>query len=130
MTDQPITLQIPASSAYLTLARTATSAVCARAGYPVDRLDDMALAVSEATALLLQDAAPGSKISIRLTPWAERDLIGVDADISTRSSSGRTPRPTSFTWTVLASLVNNVSAEMIADTVTLRLRSRHEAVRT
>lgn len=129
MTERPITLQIPASSAYLALVRAATSAVCARAGYPLDRLEDMKLAVSEAAGLLLQDAAAGAKITVRLTPWAERDLIGVDADVSTRSSSGRTPRPTSFTWTVLASLVNNVHADMTGETVTLRLRSRQEAVR-
>lgn len=128
MTDRPIVLEIPASSAYLTIVRAATSAVCARQGYPVDRLDDMALAVSEAAGLLLKDAAAGSRVRISLTPWSDRGLIGVDADLSVRSSSGRPPRPTSFTWTVLASLVNNVTADIVDDTVTLRLRSRHEAV--
>lgn len=128
MTERPITVQIPASSAYLTLARSATSAVCARLGYPVDRLDDLALAVSEAAGLLLKDAAPGSRITIRLTPWSQRGMIGVDVDLSTRSRSGQAPRPTTFAWTVLASLVNNVSADIAEDTVTLRLRSRQEAI--
>ena len=128
MIDRPIVLELPASSAYLTLARAATSAVCARLGYPVDRLDDLALAVSEAAALLIKDAAPGARMRISLTPWRERGLIGVDVDLSVRSSSGRPPRPTSFTWTVLGSLVNNVTADVVGDRVTLRLRSRQEAV--
>lgn len=130
MTERPITLQIPASSAYLPLARAAVSAVCARVGYSVDTLDDVALAVHEAAGLLLRDASPGAKIHILLTPWADRNLVGVDVDVSTRSASGRTPRPTTFSWTVLASLVNNVSADLTGDTVTLRLRSRQEAVQS
>jgi serine/threonine-protein kinase RsbW len=128
LTDRPIVLEIPASSAYASLARSATTAVCARLGYPIDRLDDVVLAVSEAVSLLLKDAAPGARVRISLTPWRDRRLIGVDIDISVRSSLGRPPRPTSFSWTVLASLVNNVSADIDDGTVTLRLRSRQEAV--
>lgn len=128
MSDRPILVEIPASSAYLSLARAATSSVCARLNYPVDRLEDLTLAVSEAIALLLQDAAAGARIRVELTPWSSHDLVGVDIDVSTRSSSGRPPRPNSFTWTVLASLVNNVSSEIEDSTVTLRLRSRQEPV--
>ncbi len=128
MNEQPIVLEIPASSAYVVLARSATSAVCARLGYPIDRLDDVALAVSEATSLLLKDAVPGARVRISLTPWRERSLIGVDIDLNVRSAHGRMPKPTSFTWTVLASLVNNVEAEVDGDVVMLRLRSREEAV--
>lgn len=130
MTERPVVLQIPASSAYVALARAATMAVCARLGYPVDRLDDMAIAVSEATSLVLQDAMAGTRVTIALTPWRSRGLIGLDADLSFTSTSRRPPRPTSMTWTVLASLVNNVSSEIVDDTVTLHLRSRQEAVRS
>ena len=52
MSDRPIVLELPPSSAYLSLARSAASAVCARLGYPIDRLDDIALAVSEAGAMV------------------------------------------------------------------------------
>jgi serine/threonine-protein kinase RsbW len=128
LNDRPIVLEIPASSAYLSLARSATTAVCARLGYPIDRLDDVVLAVSEGVGLLLKDAAAGSRVRISLTPWRDRQLIGVDIDISAQSASDRAPRPTTFSWTVLASLVNNVSAEIADSIVTLRLRSRQEAI--
>lgn len=130
MSDRPIVLELPPSSAYLTLARSATSAVCARLGYPIDRLDDIALAVSEASALLLQDAAPAARLRISLAPWQQRSMIGVDVDISIATTAQRPPKPTTFGWTVLASLVNNVSAELEDGVVTLRLRSREEAVAT
>lgn len=128
MSDRPIVLELPASSAYLSLARSAASAVCARLGYPIDRLDDVALAVSEASALLVKDAAPGARVRISLAPWQQRSMIGVDIDISVASTADRAPRPTTFGWTVLASLVNNVAAELDDGVVTLRLRSRQEAV--
>jgi serine/threonine-protein kinase RsbW len=128
LSDRPLVLEIPASSAYLSLARSAASAVCARLGYPIDRLDDVALAVSEASALLLKDAAPAARVRISLAPWHERTMIGVDADISVATTADRPPRPTTFGWTVLASLVNNVSAELEDGIVTMRLRSRQEAV--
>lgn len=127
MTERPITLRIPASTEYLPLARAAASAVCARLGYPVDRLDETVLAISEAASLLMQDAAGKQGVTVSLTPWQSSGLIGLDADLSISSKSGRPPRPTSFSWTVLASLVSNVSADIQDDVVTLRLRSRQEA---
>lgn len=129
MSERTITLRIPSSTEYLPLARAAVSAVCARLGYPVDRLDETVLAVSEAASLLMQDASPKHGVTLSLTPWQSSGLIGVDADLSISSKSGRPPRPTSFSWTVLSSLVNNVSAGIEDDIVTLRLRSRQEAVR-
>jgi serine/threonine-protein kinase RsbW len=126
LTQRPIVLEIPASSAYLTLVRAATTAVCARIGYQVDRLDDTSLAVSEAVALLLKDAVPGEPITIAWTPVVEKDLIGADIELRAVCRSGRPPRPTSFTWTVLASLVNHVDADMDDGHVRLRMRSRQE----
>jgi serine/threonine-protein kinase RsbW len=126
LTQRPIVLEIPASSAYLTMVRAATSAVCARIGYQVDRLDDTALAASEAAALLLKDVVPGEPVTIAWTPVDEPGLIGVDIELRARCRSGRPPRPTSFTWTVLASLVNQVGADMDDGYVRLRLQSRQE----
>lgn len=127
--ERPVTVEIPASSAYLVLARVATTSVCARLDYPVDRLEDVALAVSEAVALLLSDARPGGRIRITLTPWHGPGEMGLDVEVSTRTMSGRAPRPTSLTWTVLGSLVHRVSAEVVDDGyVTLHLQSRETPV--
>ena len=119
MADRPIVLEIPASSAYLALARSAAVAVCARADYPLDRMDDVALAVNEACALRLKDAAPGARIRVELSA----DGDGVTAVVSARTRSGRTPRTTSFSWTVLDALVDDLSARVVADGVELRLQT-------
>lgn len=128
MPDRPVVVEIPASSAYLVLVRSATTAVCARLDYPLDRLEDVALAASEAAGLLLRDVETGGRIRVELHPWRKGDEIGVRIDISTDTVSGRAPRPTSFSWTVLAALVNQVSASVHGFRVTMHLESREQSV--
>jgi serine/threonine-protein kinase RsbW len=120
-----VTLRIPASSAYLSLARTATASTCARMDFTVDRLEDVGLAVDEALSLLLLDARPGTQIECRWTP----ENSGILVELRSHSSSGRTPRTTTFAWTVLAALVDQAAASIEGGVVTLSLRTqRAEAV--
>ncbi len=113
-------LSIPASSAYLSLARAATSGVCARLDFPLERLDDLSLAVDEAISLLLLDAAPGTEIVCR---WQPQD-DGVSISVSSTSSSGRVPRTTTFAWAVLSALVDSVSADIGGDQVTITMAAQ------
>lgn len=128
MVDRPVVVEIPASSAYLVLIRSATNAVCARLDYPLDRLEDVALAASEAAGLLLRDTEAGARVRVELTPWREGDEVGVRIAVSTDTVSGQAPRPTSFSWTVLAALVNKVSASVHGYRVTMHLDSREKSV--
>lgn len=57
-----INLEIPASSAYVALARAAVSALCARMDFTLDRIEDSKLAIDEACAMLIRDA--GASITI------------------------------------------------------------------
>ena len=113
----PVELRIPASSAYLTLARATTNSACARLGFTLDRLDDVTLAVDEAVSLLIGDAVPGTDLTCRW--FIEPDSITIT--ITSVSSAGRTPRTTSFAWTVLTALVDRAEAEFADGRVTLAL---------
>ena len=119
-----VQLQIPASSAYLSLARATTAGVCARLDFPLDRLEDLPLAVDEAISLLLLDAVPGTQLTCC---WEPLDG-GVRIDISSTSTSGRTPRTTTFAWTVLTALVDDASARIADGRVTLSLAADRIAV--
>lgn len=119
-----VELQIPASSAYLSLARAATASACARLDFPLERLEDVTLAVDEAVALLLLDAVPEHPLVCRW--WSRPGGIGVE--ISATSSSGRTPRTTTFAWTVLSALVNEATARIDGDVVTVLLVADREQV--
>jgi serine/threonine-protein kinase RsbW len=119
-----VELRIPASSAYLSLARAATASTCARLDFPLERLEDVTLAVDEAVALLLLDAVADDPLVCRW--YADGDRICVE--ISATSSSGRPPRTTTFAWTVLSALVDEATARIQDERVTLRLTAGREPV--
>lgn len=116
--DAQIRLTIPAASSYVALARAATSSICARLGFTIDCLDDLTLAVDEAVALMLTDSKPGSHIECRWTP----EPTGLRIDVTSVSRSGRPPRQTTFSWTVLTALVDDVTTSTSGEDVTLTLR--------
>lgn len=120
VSQRSVRLKMPASSEYLRIARTATAAVCARLDYPIDRLEDIKLAVDEACSLLLADAAPDSAIELVMTPDGHGEL---QIEVSARTRRGRPPKQTSFAWTVLSALVDNVEASVEGGIVTIRLHA-------
>jgi serine/threonine-protein kinase RsbW len=124
LTTGPVELRIPASSAYLSLARAATASTCARLDFPLERLEDVTLAVDEAVALLLLDAVADQPLICRW--WSMPGAIRVE--ISASSSSGRPPRTTTFAWTVLSALVDEANATIDGDQVTLSLTAQREQV--
>ena len=121
MTDSAVRLNIPASSGYLVLARTAVAAVCARQDFPIDRLEDVKLAIDEACSLVLSDSIPGEGINIDLSTQDDGDVVIV---VSGRTNHGRPPKRTSFSWTVLTALVDDVEAAAEPDgLIVIRLRA-------
>lgn len=121
MTDPAVRLTIPASSGYLVLARTTVAAMCARLDYPIDRLDDVKLAVDEACSVILKDSLPGEPIQIVFTPEDDGHLQIV---LSGVTHHGRPPKATSFAWTVLTALVEEVEASADGDSrISIRLRA-------
>jgi serine/threonine-protein kinase RsbW len=118
--SSPITLRIPASSAWVVLARTTATACCARLDFGVDRLEDVRLAVDEVAALLIADAVPGTEITCVFTPY---EGGGLDIALSSQTGSGVLPRTDTFAWAVLTALVDDVTATVDASEVTVLLRT-------
>lgn len=124
--EDTVELRIPANSAYLSILRTATAGLAARLDFTLDEIDDLRIAVDEASALLLADAVPGADLTCLYTLLPDALLIRV----STVSRTGRLPRQQTFAWTVLISLAGEVEAETGAGgLVVLTLRKRREPTR-
>jgi serine/threonine-protein kinase RsbW len=126
--DPTVTLRVPANTAFVVLIRAAVSAMCARLDFTVDRIDDVKLAVDEAAALLLGDAAPDATLDVRFTPDAPD---GMRVEMTAPTVHGRSLERDSFTWTVLTALVDEVVATVSSDrrlTIALAVH-RSEAVR-
>jgi serine/threonine-protein kinase RsbW len=102
-----VQLAVPADSAYVAVLRTTTAAVAARLDFDLDEIDDLRIAVDEASALLLPDAAVGS--TLNCTFRLEEGSLNVEVSVATRH--GQLPPATSFAWTVLNALAGEVDVD-------------------
>ncbi|MEP6696091.1 MAG: anti-sigma regulatory factor [Pseudonocardiales bacterium] len=101
-----VVLTLPASSAYLSVLRTATAGLAARLDFTLDEIEDLRIAVDEACAMLLADAAPGAELICRFE--LEPSMICVA--VTVRSRQGLVPARDTFAWTVLSALAGEVDA--------------------
>ncbi|KLL11727.1 anti-sigma factor [Protofrankia sp. BMG5.30] len=116
-----VQLTLPAASAYLSVLRTATASLAARADFTLDDIEDLRIAVDEACALLLLSAVPGSGLecTFELSPGV------IDVSVTVLSLDGEPPSVETFAWTVLTALADEVSSSVDADSrVTIVLRKR------
>ena len=116
----PIRLRLPASSAWVVLARTTATACCARLDFDIDRLEDVRLAVDEVVGMLIDRAQPGADIECVFTPYDDGRL---DIAVSVRTSAGTLPATDTFAWAVLTALVDDVTATVDSMPVTVVLHT-------
>ena len=125
MTKSPdVELRLPADGAFVAILRTATAGLAARIDFTLDDIEDLRIAVDEACAMVLPQAAPGSSLECRF--WL--DPVGITVAVSAASDAPREPSRDGFAWTVLSALATTVAAETDPESVTITLSrkaSRH-----
>ncbi|MGH3425119.1 MAG: ATP-binding protein [Nocardioidaceae bacterium] len=107
--DSPeIAISVPASSAYLSVLRTAAAGLAARLDFTIDDIEDLRIAVDEACAILLMHAQPGGLLDCRF------DLLddSIVVTVSIVSGSADVPPHEGFSWTVLSALATAVRMEV------------------
>ena len=119
-----IRLRIPASSAWVVLARTTATACCARLDFDVERLEDVRLAVDEVAGMLIAQAVPGAEVSCVFTPYDDGRL---DIAITAATETGTLPQTDTFAWAVLTALVDDVHATVDDAELTVVLRTSRNA---
>ncbi len=123
MTQSTVRLSVPAETGWVALVRSTAVAVASRAGFDLEQLEDVRLAVGEAAGLLASNAQPGTVIDARF----ELEADGVLVSVTGRCESSVVPREDSFAWAVLAALVVDLWAEETPDGVTISLRAKRSA---
>jgi serine/threonine-protein kinase RsbW len=101
-----VVLVVPADGSYLAVLRTATAGLAARLQFTLDEIEDLRIAVDEASCLLLASAVPGAE----LTSIFEMSADSLTVTVSTMTREGRAPARDSFAWTVLSALAGGVDA--------------------
>jgi serine/threonine-protein kinase RsbW len=120
-----VSVRLPASAAYLAVLRTTTASLAARLDFTIDEIEDLRIAVDEASCLLLADAEPDSDLVCEFELQADALRIAVSAATSDRAALERD----SFAWTVLTALAGDVDAWTDSDgrqTIALVKHRSHE----
>ena len=119
-----VRLRLPAVGAYLSVLRSATAGLAARLDFTLEEIEDLRIAVDEACAILLTDAAVDADLEceFELLP----DEIRVSVTVPT--VDGEKPVRDSFAWTVLAALAGSVDSRVDEENrVSIDLQKRRAA---
>ncbi|MBB6629172.1 anti-sigma factor [Nocardioides sp. KIGAM211] len=102
-----VELRLPADGAYVSVLRTTTAGLAARLDFPIDDIEDLRIAVGEASAMVLPEADPEGDLLCRfyLRPGELTVALGV-----TSTSAIPAPDYDSFAWQVLTTLATSAEA--------------------
>ena len=95
-----VELRLPADSAFVSVLRTTTAGLAARADFTLDEIEDLRIAVGEASALVLPESVTGGDLV------AEYFLGGAELTVRITVSSDRQVQldEDTFAWQVLDTL--------------------------
>lgn len=126
--DQPVDeadveLRLPADSAYVSVLRTTTAGLAARLDFTIDDIEDLRIAVGEASAMVLPEAAEGSDVtcSFHLSP-AELTVA-----VSVRTTGEIEPDYDSFAWQVLTTLATRAEVDQTDGRFAVQMTMRSSA---
>jgi serine/threonine-protein kinase RsbW len=115
-----VELTVPADPAYISVLRTVTASLAARRDFTIEEIDDLRIAVDEASALLLPHA--GSDSHLGAVFGGPSDSITVTVTVSaTGDDETRRLDQTSFAWLVLAALADTVTSDLAGSILSVTL---------
>jgi len=125
VTEETVELTVPASAAYVSVVRTVTASLAARRDFTIEEIDDLRIAVDEASALLLPHAGEGA-LSASFGGADNTLVIEVSVPLPPDDTAAE-PDQTSFAWMVLAALADEVTSTVRADRLALTLTKARRA---
>jgi serine/threonine-protein kinase RsbW len=105
--ESTVELTVPADSAYVSVLRTVTASLAARRDFTIEEIDDLRIAVDEASALLLPHASTHSRLSAFFQVGEDRLSVTVAISNAQVDRDDEIDQ-TSFAWMVLAALADTV----------------------
>lgn len=115
-----VQLTVPADPAYVSVVRTVTASLAARRDFTIEEIDDLRIAVDEASALLLPHAGGQGSLSAAFGGADNTLVIEVSVPLTTGQPAPE-PDQTSFAWMVLAALADSVTSSAGDDRLMLTL---------
>jgi serine/threonine-protein kinase RsbW len=109
--DARVTMQVPADSAYIAVLRTTTAGLAARLDFTLDDIEDLRMAVNEACALLLRQAASNATLDCVYDMRPHEMTFTVSA----QTQGSELPSTRGLPWMVLNALAGTVDAQVGPD---------------
>ena len=112
-----VELRLPADGVYVSVVRTTTAGLAARLDFLIDDIEDLRIAVGEACAMVLPEAAADSELvcSYFLAPGR----LTVEVAVSSANPHG--PEYDSFAWQVLSTMATRAEADSAGGRFAIRL---------
>lgn len=101
-----VELRLPAEGAYATIVRTTAAGLAARLDFTIDDIEDLRIAIGEASALAIPAADPGSDLVALF--WFGRGSMTVS--LETEAMDDPELDTESFAWQVLDTMAQGASA--------------------
>ena len=117
-----VELRVPADSAFVSVLRTTTAGLAARLDFTIDDIEDLRMAVGEATALVLPAAEPGSDVVAEF--FMRPGELTINVGVPSRATSP--PGEDSFAWQVLTTLASKASASIADRRLTISVTMQSE----
>jgi serine/threonine-protein kinase RsbW len=112
-----VELRLPADSAYVSVLRTTTAGLAARLDFPIDDIEDLRIAVGEASAMVLPEAEDGSDLLCLF--YLKSGELTVKVEVT--STHAVDPDYDSFAWQVLSTLATSAEAHTEGDRFSVSL---------
>lgn len=112
-----VELRLPADRAYASVLRTTTAGLAARLDFTIEDIEDLRMAVGEASALVLEHARAGDDLTGRF--WLGQGNLVIT--LSAPSSATEPPAEDTFAWQVLATLASEARADLSASHLQIAL---------
>jgi serine/threonine-protein kinase RsbW len=117
---EAVELSVPADAAYISVLRTVTASLAARRDFTIEEIDDLRIAVDEASALLLPHSTARSQLTASF--GGTEDSLDVVVSIGWPDATASADLDqSSFAWTVLCALTDEVSAELVDGVLSVTL---------
>lgn len=102
-----VELRLPADGAFVSVLRTTTAGLAARLDFTLDDIEDLRIAVGEASAMVLPEADEGSDLSCSFWLRPGELIVSVGVQAATVAQ----PDVDSFAWQVLTTMATHASVD-------------------
>jgi serine/threonine-protein kinase RsbW len=125
--ESMISLTFPADTRWVRLARLLTSGVAAQAGFDVEEVEDLKIAVDEICATLIERSGNSEPVRLGFLPSDGSVEVAIECSLATGTAESWTEERVKLSEQILSVVVDECRSEVVDGIVRYRLLKAHLA---